>query len=80
MAEVKRVIFRCPEEVFQRMAVEAKKQGVDWTSFIVRAISESVDSAEMKRAYPEALSDYAKLVRRVERLEKERKKSEASLS
>lgn len=69
MAEVKRIIFRCPEEVFQRMAVEAKKQGVDWTSFIVRAISESIDSAEMKRAYPQALTDYVELVRRVERLE-----------
>ncbi len=70
MTEVKRIIFRCPEDVFQRLDVEAKRQGVDRTSFIVRALVNACDLAEYQRAYPNALSEYAELAKRVEALEK----------
>ena len=69
MAEMKRILFRCPDDLFQRLDVEAKKQGMDRTSFINAAINNFIVQSENLRAYPHALTDYVELVRRVERLE-----------
>ena len=69
MAKMKRILFRCPDDLFQRLDVEAKKQGMDRTSFINAAINNFIVQSENLRAYPHALTDYVELVRRVERLE-----------
>lgn len=68
---IKRIIFRCPDEVFQRMAVEAKRQGIDWTSFILRAITHAVDLSEYERTHPREYEDKA-LAKHLRTLEKQR--------
>lgn len=70
MAEMKRILFRCPDDLFQRLDVEAKKQGMDRTSFVNAAINNYIVQSENLRAYPHALTDYVELVKRVEALEK----------
>ena len=73
MAELKRILFRITDDLFQRLDVEAKKQGMDRTSFINAAINNYIVQSENLRAYPHALTDYVELVRRVERLESKAK-------
>ena len=71
---VKRIIFKCPEELFARLEVEAQKEGVTWTAFINSAIDQHITQMENLRNYPQAMDAFIDLVKRVEKLENKAQK------
>lgn len=78
--DVKRIIFKCPEELFSRLVVEADKEGVTWTAFINSAIDQHITQMENLRNYPQAMDAFIDLVKRVEKLEKTSSAKPKSLS
>ena len=67
---VRRCVFKCPEDLFNRMAVEAEKEGISWSAFINTAIDQHITQMENMRNYPQAMDAFVDLVKRVEKLEK----------
>lgn len=71
---VRRCIFKCPEELFARLVVEAEKEGISWTAFINTAIDQHITQMENLRNYPQAMDAFIDLVKRVEKLENKGRK------
>ena len=80
MVSDKRIIFKCPEKLFNRLVVDADKEGVTWTAFITAAIDQHICRMENLRAYPQAMDVLIDLVKRADKDEKSCSAEQKALS